>query len=373
MAHIFISYSRKDREYARDLTQALRQHGFDVWIDDRIDYGTRWWRTIEEAIKNCGAFVVIMTPDSQNSEWVEREILLAQRRSKPIYPLLLKGEEFGLLITTQFVDVKNGQLPPEDFFHDLGLVVPPSAKTGAMVAPKAPEQSKIQPEGRNRLPLFAGLVLLLVVLAVGVIWALSDGNKDEKQANPTEIVLVTEDASETPSLTSTIAPSRTASPTQAIEATDTPTSTPELSGDIVEEIIVNVGDSGYVEKSYGAELNPFSSGGIGGTSVEVSTRTRTAVAEWRPTIQNSGIYLIEVWVPDIALALQDDYTKLNLNYEIHGLLNETGKTSVSFSPYKRADQWITLGSYGLAADPRMREWSRLQIQLLAAKCSLRVS
>ena len=38
MAHVFISYSHKDKEYARKLADELKRRGIDAWIDDRIDY-----------------------------------------------------------------------------------------------------------------------------------------------------------------------------------------------------------------------------------------------------------------------------------------------------------------------------------------------
>ena len=41
MAHIFISYSHKDKAYVHRLAETLQNENFDVWIDDRIDYGTR--------------------------------------------------------------------------------------------------------------------------------------------------------------------------------------------------------------------------------------------------------------------------------------------------------------------------------------------
>ena len=97
--YVFISYSREDNTYARKLAETLGEQGFEVFIDDRIDYGDRWWRTIVEAIRSCSAFLVIMTPESENSEWVEREILLARREEKPIYPLLLRGKGNPLLIS----------------------------------------------------------------------------------------------------------------------------------------------------------------------------------------------------------------------------------------------------------------------------------
>jgi len=131
LAHIFISYARKDRNYVRSLVGDLRRRGFEVWYDDRIGSGDRWWQTIVQAIRNSAAFIVVMTPDSEKSKWVERELLLAEREGKPIFPLLRSGQEFSLLIDTQYVDVSNDQLPPEEFHDRLGRIAPFKSKTRA--------------------------------------------------------------------------------------------------------------------------------------------------------------------------------------------------------------------------------------------------
>ncbi len=117
---VFVSYSRKDEEYTLKLVHELRKRGFEVWIDDRIDFGDRWWRTIVEKIESCTAFVVVMTPDSEKSEWVEREVHLAMREGKPIFPLLLRGKGFALLIDRQYVNVRDSRTPPASFYGRLG-------------------------------------------------------------------------------------------------------------------------------------------------------------------------------------------------------------------------------------------------------------
>lgn len=111
--HVFVSYSRQDQTYARKLADDLRRHSVDVWIDDRIDYGDRWWRTIVQAIRASAAFVVVMTPDSEESEWVEREVMLAMDEEKPIFPLLLRGKGFPIFINKQYANVTDGQMPPQ--------------------------------------------------------------------------------------------------------------------------------------------------------------------------------------------------------------------------------------------------------------------
>ena len=168
--HVFISYSRKDQTYARSLADDLRRHGCEVWIDDRIDYGDRWWRTIVQAIRSSAALIVVMTPDAEESDWVEKETMLAQREGKPILPLLLRGKEFPLLITTQYADVTGGQMPPQDFydrlrrvFHDLGV----------------PESPPLKPERASVAPVRQPFELEMILIPAGEFLMGSDPSVDE--------------------------------------------------------------------------------------------------------------------------------------------------------------------------------------------------
>jgi hypothetical protein len=125
MSHIFISYSHHDRDYATRLAAALEQEGFSVWIDDRIDYGTHWPLVIQEHLDGCHAFVVVMTPRSLQSEWVQNELSRAKSKGKSIFPLLLEGDDTWLSVqATQHVDVRNGQMPPPRFYEGLARVAP---------------------------------------------------------------------------------------------------------------------------------------------------------------------------------------------------------------------------------------------------------
>jgi hypothetical protein len=119
MGHIFISYSHKDGKYARKLAKALKQKGFDVWIDERIDYGTVWPKEIEKYLDECEAFIVVVSENSLESKWVQNEVTRAERKRKPIFPLLLRGEPWISIETTQYVDVRGGKLPPSKFYERL--------------------------------------------------------------------------------------------------------------------------------------------------------------------------------------------------------------------------------------------------------------
>jgi TIR domain-containing protein len=124
MSHIFVSYSKKNKEYTLNLVNRLLDEGFDVWIDNRrLRSSEDWWRSIVEALRDCDAFIVILTPESDASEWVQLEITLAMKYKKPRFPLWLGGSmdtpNWALFARTQYIDVTNGELPPPDFYNDL--------------------------------------------------------------------------------------------------------------------------------------------------------------------------------------------------------------------------------------------------------------
>lgn len=125
MSHVFISYSHEDKYYIHTLAEKLEQEGFTVWIDDRIDYGSRWPLVIQQQLDACAAFIVVMTPQSFNSTWVQNELTRAMRIKKPLFPLLLEGDVWLAVETTQYINVKGGQLPPPRFFKKLAEYSPP--------------------------------------------------------------------------------------------------------------------------------------------------------------------------------------------------------------------------------------------------------
>ena len=121
--HVFISYSHDDSDYAHRLEAALRQRGFAVWIDDRIDYGTRWPQVIEESLDACTALILLMSSHATGSNWVQNELARAQAKRKAVLPLLLEGDCWLAVQAIQYVDVRGGELPPEPFYERLRQVV----------------------------------------------------------------------------------------------------------------------------------------------------------------------------------------------------------------------------------------------------------
>ncbi len=233
LSHVFISYAREDQPYTRKLAEGLRQRGFEVWMDDRIDFGDRWWQTIVQAIRASAAIVVVMTPDSEQSEWVEREILLAQHERKPIFPLLLRGHGIPLLVTTHYANVTGGWMPPDDFYERLEREVRPQ-RDEEVVAPVAPEptvhKERVWSWQQLRLPL-AVVALLAIGLLVGVVASGLIGGVGQPTVSPTPSVpALVAQPNRTPMVTTMPTPTAPYTPESTVTRTDTPmpTDTPTL-------------------------------------------------------------------------------------------------------------------------------------------------
>ena len=80
--HVFISYSRGDGDYVADLVVRLHAEGLTVWTDQGVRVGTQWVREIERQIIGCAAFVPVMSERSNDANWVDREIDLAEEQKK---------------------------------------------------------------------------------------------------------------------------------------------------------------------------------------------------------------------------------------------------------------------------------------------------
>jgi len=126
MGHVFISYSKQDREYAVNLSRKLKREGFDPWLDvERLKPGTSWQERLLTDVESCDAYILIMSPRSKKSEWVENELLTAQQLRKPIFPLLFEDTKVFLAIKhIQYEDVRGSKLPSEDFYERLAKVTP---------------------------------------------------------------------------------------------------------------------------------------------------------------------------------------------------------------------------------------------------------
>jgi hypothetical protein len=171
MGHIFISYSHKDTYYAHGLANDLQSIGLEVWIDARLDYGQQWPQEIQKQLDNCDAFIIIMSPRSFASEWVQSELQRAKRKIKPIFPLLLEGDEPWLSIeSTQFYDVRGGKFPDAKFYSALKRVISFKQDAPTFHVLKKPE--KTEPIARVSAPKYRMGTMLAIVGSMVTIFAI---------------------------------------------------------------------------------------------------------------------------------------------------------------------------------------------------------
>jgi hypothetical protein len=84
---IFLSYAREDRKAAFRLADLLTRSGLEVWVDRRLDPGDDYRNIIERHIRECCAFVPMLSRHTQKEDerWFRREWEQACLRAKQFF------------------------------------------------------------------------------------------------------------------------------------------------------------------------------------------------------------------------------------------------------------------------------------------------
>ena len=210
MQKIFISYSRKDIDFVRKLAGDLEKAGYDVWWDiTDLRGGDDWVRQIPGAIRLSQFFLVILTPDSVESEWVRKEYTQALSLRKKIIPIMLvAGTVPFALNTINFINFARGEysdnykklLEAMDYTGEPPAIQPFKKRIGPL-----PQEFR-----KFVIPALFGILLLFAA-----VWAF----RSQAVVTPT------------PTLTPSLQPSLTASPTpRPLTPTNTDIATPTPTG-----------------------------------------------------------------------------------------------------------------------------------------------
>jgi len=115
----FISYSTKDQDFAVLLHADLQANGVRCWFAPHdMESGKKLHEQIDQAIRLHERLLLILSPDSINSEWVKTEIKKARNREikekrRVLFPI-------GLI---SFEDLKNWEYPDPDTGKDIALEI----------------------------------------------------------------------------------------------------------------------------------------------------------------------------------------------------------------------------------------------------------
>jgi len=102
--HVFVSYASPDRVVVERLQQSLEAAGIPTWVDDQsISPGTpNWERAIRDGIRNAFAVVLVCSPNTPNSNYVQAELRVAQNHDCIVLPVWVAGDNWVDAIPLSF-------------------------------------------------------------------------------------------------------------------------------------------------------------------------------------------------------------------------------------------------------------------------------
>ena len=160
MTQIFISYSRKDIGFVRKLAGDLEKAGYDVWWDlTDLRGGDDWPRVIPAAIESSQFVIVVLSPNSIVSDWVEKEYMQALSLRKKIIPTMLTQSKVPFpLNTINYIDFTG-----EDYAASLNSLLTTLGYSGEM--PVVPALTLPMLLRKYAFPIMIGILLLLAFIS----------------------------------------------------------------------------------------------------------------------------------------------------------------------------------------------------------------
>ena len=107
---VFISHSSKESWIARQIAKEVKAAGGTSWVDVNVlAGGDDFQDEILEAIRTCSEAIVLISPDSVNSQWVSYEIGAVAVQGKRVTPVLnnVPPEAMAPLRRVHAIDLNN--------------------------------------------------------------------------------------------------------------------------------------------------------------------------------------------------------------------------------------------------------------------------
>lgn len=190
MHEVFVSYSSKNSQLAMEAVSLLEYNGISCWIAERdIRIGSNYATDIPPAIRNCQYVLLLLTEESQQSPWVQRELDVAITLQKTVLPVKIGNFAISdtLFFLLKFIQFDDGT---EDYLYKLQNVVryiwnargyscqPPAQSDQQTWQAVSHSNSTVRPSPKRPtwlIPVIAGAAAVIVLLAV-----LLGGNADHK-------------------------------------------------------------------------------------------------------------------------------------------------------------------------------------------------
>ncbi|MEP7285312.1 MAG: SUMF1/EgtB/PvdO family nonheme iron enzyme [Chloroflexota bacterium] len=327
MAHIFVSYSRTDEDFARKLAEALSELGADIWIDvDDIPVGLNWSTAIQEGLDRSELMILIISPESMASTQVAKEWQFYLDEAKPILPVVLRSAHIHYQINPlQRIDFEKTDFPRafirlQTALKRNGVVLKNSGNIPDTLEQTRPDPMALTPPPPvqaapppNRTPLIIGVIVAVIVI-LGAAVALLGSAANRPTPTATEAVALAATSTATPTSVATAVVTNSATPTvpPTLEA-----GAPRTDGRGVEQVLVQQGcflmgsDPNVDKSSIGYEIPQHD---VCLTKDYWIDKTEVTNAEYQRFIDDGGYTTRDYWSEAGWAWLQSQSPKAPQNY-----------------------------------------------------------
>ncbi|HKY96033.1 MAG TPA: toll/interleukin-1 receptor domain-containing protein [Kiloniellales bacterium] len=179
MGRVFVSHAKEDSAVAERISGFLESRGVSCWIAPRdVPGGMEYGAAILQGIEESSVLLLVLSEQSNESQFVHREVERAVSKAKPVLPIRIReiapsGALEFFLSQAQWVDAWQ---PPierhlDNLLRAIQVLAGNAPTTAGTAHPTA--AATLSARGRRRrgvLPAVLGLVALAVLAAV-LFWA----------------------------------------------------------------------------------------------------------------------------------------------------------------------------------------------------------
>lgn len=88
---VFIIYSHKDKEKVEIIRKELSKLGIIVFTDEKVvKIGDNIKETLKRTIRNTEKIIIILSKNTEKSEWINKEIKMVKQFNKSIFPVVVE-------------------------------------------------------------------------------------------------------------------------------------------------------------------------------------------------------------------------------------------------------------------------------------------
>jgi len=185
--YIFVSYKHEDGAKVFPLIKELMEQGYRVWYDEGITPSKDFRKVIANALVKSDCFLVFLTAQALESEWVMNEINMACDEKKPVVAIHLEKLKLPPELRLQlgrFQAIKKWRLSGADCQQSLRSVLPDTLRNVAVALLHGASVSVRRAGDMMAVKLPGGVPLEMVWCPPGTFWMGSpkseEGREDEE-------------------------------------------------------------------------------------------------------------------------------------------------------------------------------------------------